>query len=40
MDSTPSPSELEKLPKTHLVGIIKASTEQLEKRIQQAERKS
>jgi hypothetical protein len=38
MYATPSPSELMQLPTTHLVGIIKASTEQLEQRILHPER--
>jgi hypothetical protein len=38
MDVTPSSGELAQLPTTQLVGIIRASTEQLEQRIQQAER--
>jgi hypothetical protein len=40
MDVTPSSGELTQLPTTQLVGIIRASTEQLEQRIQQAEREA
>jgi hypothetical protein len=38
MDETPSSSDLTQLPKDQLVGIIRASTEKLEQRIQHAER--
>jgi hypothetical protein len=38
MDVAPSSSELAQLPTTQSVGIIRASTEQLEKRIHQDER--
>jgi hypothetical protein len=37
-DATPSSYDLAQWPTTHLVGMIRASTDQLEKRLQQAER--
>jgi hypothetical protein len=37
-DTTPSSTDLVQWPTTHLFGLIRASTDQLEKRLQQAER--